>query len=72
MIQALAELKSAKDEAVYVGDSEVDLQTASNAGLPCITVMWGFRDKEFLAEQGATHFANTPKEIVDLLKQMDH
>ena len=72
VIRALAELGSAKDEAVYVGDSEVDLQTASNAGLPCITVLWGFRDKEFLAEQGATVFANSPKEVFDLLKQMDH
>ena len=67
VIQALAELKSVKDEAIYVGDSEVDLQTASNAGLPCITVLWGFRDKEFLAEQGATVFANTPKEVFELL-----
>lgn len=67
VLRALAELKSTKDEAVYVGDSEVDLQTASNAGLPCITVLWGFRDKGFLTEQGATVFANTPKEVFDLL-----
>lgn len=67
VLQALAELKSTKDEAVYVGDSEVDMQTASNAGLPCITVLWGFRDKEFLTEQGATVFATTPKEVFDLL-----
>ncbi len=70
VIQALAELKSAKEEAVYIGDSEVDLQTASNSGLPCITVLWGFRDKEFLAEQGAAVFASTPKEVFDLLLQM--
>ena len=69
VIQALAELKSAKNEAVYVGDSEVDLQTAANAGLPCITVLWGFREKDFLAEQGATVFANTPQDIFDLLKE---
>ncbi len=67
VIQALAELKSARDEAIYVGDSEVDLQTASNAGLPCFTVLWGFRDKAFLTEQGAAVFANTPKEVFDLL-----
>ena len=67
VLQALAELKSAKAEAVYVGDSEVDLKTAANAGLPCITVLWGFRSKEFLAEQGATVFAGTPKEVLDLL-----
>ena len=67
VIQALAELKSTKDEAVYVGDSEVDLQTAANAGLPCITVLWGFRDKEYLTEQRATVFANSPEEVLDLL-----
>ena len=70
VIQALAELKSVKDEAVYVGDSEVDIQTASNAGLPCITVLWGFRDKEYLKEQGATVFANTPEDVFDLLKKL--
>ena len=69
VIQALAELKSTKDEAVYVGDSEVDLQTAANAGLPCITVLWGFREKDFLTEHGATVFANTPQDIFDLLKE---
>ena len=67
VLQALAELKSAKSEAVYVGDSEVDLQTAENAGLPCITVLWGFRDKDFLTEHGATVFASTPNEVLDLL-----
>jgi len=67
VVQALKELKSSKLEAVYIGDSEVDLQTAANAGLPCISVLWGFREKDFLTEQGATVFANTPQEIYDLL-----
>ena len=67
VVQALEELKSAKHEAVYIGDSEVDLQTAANAGLPCISVLWGFREKDFLTEQGATVFVNTPQEIYDLL-----
>ena len=67
VVQALKELKSSKHEAVYIGDSEVDLQTAANAGLPCISVLWGFREKDFLTEQGATVFANTPQEIYDLL-----
>lgn len=70
VIQALAELKSTTEEAVYVGDSEVDLQTALNAGIPCITVLWGFRDKKFLAEQGAAIFASTPKEVFDRIRQM--
>ena len=64
---ALAELGSSKDEAVYVGDSEVDLQTAANAGLKCIAVLWGFRDKEHLIKNGATTFAATPSEIFTLL-----
>jgi phosphoglycolate phosphatase len=54
-------------EAVYVGDSDVDLQTAANSGLPCISVLWGFRDRDFLLEHGATHFAATPSDVVDFL-----
>ena len=51
---------------VYVGDSEVDLQTARNAGLPCISVLWGFRDKAFLKENGATTFVEAPLDILSL------
>lgn len=48
---------------VYVGDSEVDLLTARNAGLPCITVLWGFRDEDYLREQGATTIVRTAHEL---------
>lgn len=68
VLAALAELNSSADEAVCVGDSEVDLQTAGNAGLPCIAVLWGFRDKDFLSENGATFFADTPNDILSILK----
>ncbi|MBO5145753.1 MAG: HAD family hydrolase [Lachnospiraceae bacterium] len=68
---ALKELGRTKEEAVYVGDSDVDLQTAKNAGLPCISVLWGFRDKEFLIEQGADTFAKTPMEILGILARMN-
>ncbi len=71
VIQALKELNSTKDEAVYVGDSEVDLKTAANAGLPCISVLWGFRDKEMLQEQGAKIFADTPEDVLDIIKKTD-
>ena len=54
---ALKELGRTKEEAVYIGDSEVDLQTAQNAGLACISVLWGFRDREFLEENGAQFIA---------------
>lgn len=56
-------LGSNQDETVYIGDSEVDLATAKNAGLDCIAVLWGFRDEDFLVEQGAKIFARTPGDI---------
>ena len=64
---ALKELGSSKEESVYIGDSEVDLMTAENSGLPCISVLWGFRDKDFLIEQGAYCFAEKPQDIIDIL-----
>lgn len=60
---ALERLGSTVEESVYVGDSDVDLDTARNAGLDCISVLWGFRDKDFLVEKGATVFAETPEDI---------
>ena len=52
--------------AVYVGDSDVDLATARNSGLPCISVLWGFRDKQFLLEHGATTFIEHPNELLNV------
>ena len=57
---ALAALGADKSRAVYVGDSEVDIETARNAGIPCISVTWGFRDREQLLEAGATVRAYDP------------
>ena len=54
-------------ETVYVGDSEVDIQTADNAGVACISVLWGFKDEVFLRENGGTVFARECKEIEDLI-----
>ena len=62
--EALSQLGVDRRDAVYVGDSDVDLQTARNAGLPCISVLWGFRDKDFLTANGATTFVATPKELL--------
>lgn len=64
---ALASLHCRKEEAVYVGDSEVDIQTASNAGLDCISVSWGFRDADFLLQNGAAVIADTPQQVCDLI-----
>ena len=51
-------------DCVYVGDSDTDIMTARNAGLPCISVLWGFRDREFLLHHGATTLISSPKEMI--------
>ncbi|MBQ3699234.1 MAG: HAD-IIIA family hydrolase [Prevotella sp.] len=63
--EALRQLGVTKEGAVYVGDSDVDLQTACNSGLPCISVLWGFRDRDFLLAHGATTFIRHPRELLD-------
>lgn len=62
--EALQKLGVGKEGAVYVGDSDVDIMTARNSGLPCVSVLWGFRDKEFLMDHGATRFAVVPQDLV--------
>lgn len=64
---ALSMLGSSKSEAVYVGDSEVDIQTAANAGLDCISVSWGFRGAAFLQDNGASVIAGTPQQVYQLI-----
>ena len=64
--EALQRLGEGSDDAVYVGDSEVDIATAKNSGLPCISVLWGFRDRDFLLSHGATTFVTTPSDIVSI------
>lgn len=65
VIEAMLELGVDKADAVYVGDSDVDIATAKNCGIPCISVLWGFRDKDFLIEHGAQTFVNHPSELLD-------
>lgn len=61
---ALKELGTGKEDAVYVGDSDVDIATARNSGLPCVSVLWGFRDKAFLIKHGAETFVSKPSELL--------
>lgn len=67
VVAALRQLGVDTSEAIYVGDSDVDLLTARNSGLLCISVLWGFRDREFLLEHGATCLAETPEDVVNML-----
>jgi phosphoglycolate phosphatase len=65
--KALAELGITRDEAIYVGDSDVDIETAKNAGLPCVSVTWGFRDEAFLREHGAERIIQKPFELLKII-----
>ena len=58
------------DACVYVGDSEVDVRTARNAGVPCLSVLWGFRDREVLETEGAKYFCEAPKNLVNDIKKI--
>lgn len=64
---ALAELGTTAERAVYVGDSDVDVDTAKNAGLPCIGVSWGFRGRDFLLAHGAEQIADDVETLYELL-----
>ena len=62
--EVLKILQIDKAQAVYIGDSEVDVQTAQNAGMDCIAVDWGFRDTEVLKEAGVETIVSTPKDLM--------
>ena len=64
---ALDELGSTSETSIYVGDSEVDIQTAKNSGMDCISVSWGFKTKEFLKQNGASVIIDTPLEIFNYI-----
>lgn len=65
--KAIRELGVNREDCIYVGDSEVDLQTAKNCGIPCISVSWGFRDREVLEGLGAKTIVDTTEELLDVL-----
>ena len=68
VIAAMNALGSRKDETIYVGDSEIDIETAKNAGIDCFVVLWGFRDECFLRSQYHNiHYIHSPKELLYLL-----
>ena len=65
--EVLKNLQMDKSQAVYIGDSEVDVQTAQNAGMDCIAVDWGFRDREVLQKAGADLIVSTPEKLLKYL-----
>lgn len=65
---ALRELGLTREQAAYVGDSEVDVKTASNCNMACLSVTWGFRSRETLIESGATTLLDTPHQLWDAIQ----
>ena len=65
---AMEYLGAEKNKSVYIGDSEVDVETARNCGIPCIAVTWGFRDKSVLEGLNPEYIIDETKQITDILK----
>ena len=66
-LAALARMGAESAEAVYVGDSEIDLLSAENAGMDCVSVAWGFRSREFLAAHSAAVIVEDPAALLDVI-----
>lgn len=67
ILLAIEQLNSDLAKTIYVGDSDTDVQTAKNAGIPCIGVTWGFRSREVLRKAGADYLIDTPKELLTII-----
>ena len=67
LLAAMEQLGADPDKTVFVGDSEVDIATARAADLPCISVLWGFRDRDVLERAGAQQFAADIAQLQALL-----
>ena len=65
VFQAMKDLGATR--CVYVGDSDVDIRTAENAGVPCLSVTWGFRGQAELLAAGARHFCHDPADLPDAI-----
>lgn len=68
VFEAIRSLGVQKEDCVYIGDSEVDLLTSANSGIPCICVSWGFRGRKVLTDLGASCIVDTPEELLTVLK----
>ena len=69
-LNLLKNLNVKNQNAIIVGDGETDIITAKNAGINSIAVLWGFRDKIELVNAGATNFANSPEDLLNLIHKI--
>ena len=69
-LYALEKLGVSKKEAVFIGDAETDILTAKNSEIPCISVTWGFRDRDELKKSGAEIFVDTADELVSAIEEL--
>lgn len=67
VLAVLEEMDCAPSRCLYVGDSEVDIETAKNSGIACVSVDWGYKDREFLLEHGATRVVSSPKGLLSVI-----
>ncbi len=68
VLAAMEYLKSDENNTVYIGDSEVDVETARNCNIPCIAVSWGFRDREVLMSLAPEYIIDETKQLPEILK----
>ena len=71
VMEALRQLGSSRERSVYVGDSEVDIETAANSQMDCVAVAWGFRIREEQERAGGRNFIQQPMELLDWLEQQE-
>lgn len=67
VFEVMSKLGTDKNKSLYIGDSDVDINTAKNAGIDAIAVEWGFRDRKFLAEHGAETIIASPEEVLEFI-----
>ncbi|WP_304115729.1 MULTISPECIES: HAD family hydrolase [Phascolarctobacterium] len=68
LFAVMEKLGAEKNATIYIGDSDTDIETARNAGIPCIGACWGFRGRDFLVQHGAKLLAENPQEVLQLLE----
>lgn len=69
VFEAIKEMGGNPENTVYIGDSEVDVETSENAKLPCIAVSWGFRDKEVLESLCPEYIVDSPSDILNIIER---